>query len=211
MNPLGPPPQVCLITPGDSNSDNYPTQKELIVSTVRQAALDGVSLIQVREKKLPTRLLSDLVSEIKSVARSVNVVVNDRVDVAVAAGAEGVHLAETSLPVAVVRRSFGGILIGASVHSLSAAEAAVRDGADYVLFGPIFDTPGKGAPVGIETLAEVCRRVQGFPVIALGGIDETNCQEVVEAGAAGIAAIRALNNAASRKKILDKIRGRPMA
>ena len=208
MNRLGTPPHVCLITPGESNSDNFHLQKEVIVQTIGDAVRDGVGLIQIREKQLTTRLLAKLVEECRSALSGTDatLLVNERTDVALAAGADGVHLPESSLPVPVARKDFPNILIGASVHSITSAETAVRGGADLILYGPVFDTPGKGPATGLDSLADVCRGVQGFPVIALGGIDESNCVEVIEAGAAGIAAIRALNDADSRRRLLERLR-----
>lgn len=208
MKGLGKPPYVCLITPGRSNADTYSSEKDRIVQTVREAAHDGVDIIQVREKDLPTRLVYDLVVSVKEVLAGTDVLVfvNDRVDVAIATGADGVHLPEAGLPPSVVRGVFGDILIGVSVHTAEGAEAAARDAADFVHYGPVFKTPEKGSAVGLGSLAEVCRRLPGFPVIALGGIEGTNCRETIEAGAAGIAAIRALNDTSVRRKILAELR-----
>ncbi len=127
----------------------------------------------------------------------VRILVNDRLDVALAAGAAGVHLGENSVPLEVLaewRRAAGRLdfLIGVSCHSRESALAAERGGANYVFFGPVFATPSKaayGAPQGIERLREVCTAVE-IPVLAIGGIDLKNMDACVEAGAAGVAAIR---------------------
>jgi thiamine-phosphate pyrophosphorylase len=125
------------------------------------------------------------------------VLVNDRLDVALAANAAGVHLGENSLPLEAVsgwRRASGRLdfLIGVSCHSLEAARAAERGAADYIFFGPVFETPSKaafGAPQGIESLREICTAVQ-IPVLAIGGINLENARACLAAGAAGVAAIR---------------------
>ena len=126
------------------------------------------------------------------------VIVNDRLDVALAAGAAGVHLGGESVPAREVvrwcrrRNAPAGFLIGVSCHSLEEAREAEDSGASYVFFGPVFETPSKkkfGPPQGIARLGEACRAVR-IPVIAIGGVNEGNVAECLRAGAAGIAAIR---------------------
>jgi thiamine-phosphate pyrophosphorylase len=139
---------------------------------------------------------------------STKVLVNDRLDVALAAGAAGVHLGENSLPVESAsewRRSAGRLdfRIGVSCHSLESARAAERGGADYIFFGPVFATPSKasfGSPQGIERLREVCATVE-IPVLAIGGVSADNAPACVEAGAAGIAAIRPFQDARNSEEI----------
>ncbi len=120
------------------------------------------------------------------------VLVNDRLDVALASGADGVHLRVNSLPVAEVRRCVAAdFLVAASTHSLAEAQAAERAGADFIVCGPVYETPSKrayGAPLGIPAFAEVCRTVN-VPVFALGGIKLDNFRTTLANGAAGIAAI----------------------
>jgi len=203
VNRLGRHPYLCLITPGETNPSNFEIQKNGILKTVRDAVDDGVDLIQVREKILPGRLLYELAKEVVEVLKNTNaiILVNDRPDVALAAGAHGVHLPETALSPAVVRQTFGDLVIGVSTHSIESAIEASTSGADYLFFGPVFETPGKGAPAGVDELGKVCSGVGTFPVIALGGIDETNAEQVLANGAAGIAAIRSLNEERSRRAI----------
>jgi thiamine-phosphate pyrophosphorylase len=126
--------------------------------------------------------------------------VNDRLDVAIAERADGIHLGEKSLPVEDAKRLIASrnqvvdasFLVGASCHSIETAQAAQRDGADYIFFGPIFATPSKerfGAPQGLDRLTQVCRGVK-VPTLAIGGITLVNANSCIAAGATGIAAIR---------------------
>ncbi|MDE3137585.1 MAG: thiamine phosphate synthase [Acidobacteriota bacterium] len=167
-----------------------------LVALTAQAARAGVDWIEIREKDLGGRALVDLVSAVVGRAGAARILVNDRLDVALAAGAAGVHLAGTSVPVAsareLCRKLAPGMMIGKSCHSMEEAFAAQHDGADYIFFGPIFQTPSKvayGAPQGIERLREVCGAV-AIPVIAIGGITPENAGACIAAGARGVAAIR---------------------
>lgn len=168
----------------------------LIENCERVAAL-GVDWIQLREKDLGGGTLFELVSEIRRRAGQTRVLVNDRLDVAWAAGAGGVHFGSEAVPVAAAREGIGrtasgGFLVGKSCHSLEEARAAETDGADYIFFGPVFETPSKlayGAPQGIERLAGICSALS-IPVVAIGGITPENAGECVAAGAGGIATIR---------------------
>jgi thiamine-phosphate pyrophosphorylase len=120
--------------------------------------------------------------------------VNDRADIARAARANGVHLTAHSVEASVIRRTFGtDFLVGVSTHSLAEAQAARQAGADFAVFGPVFDTPRKrayGPPVGLEALREAAHTLSPFPLIALGGITQKNASDTLRAGASGIAAIR---------------------
>jgi thiamine-phosphate pyrophosphorylase len=141
------------------------------------------------------------------------VLINDRVDVALSRHAGGVHLPETSVPIADARRLSdshghrGDFLIGVSCHSLEAARSAELGGADYIFFGPVFPTPRKaayGAPQGIERLAEVCRAIS-VPVLAIGGLSLGNAGSCFAAGASGIAAIRLFQEAEDVKRLVAGI------
>jgi thiamine-phosphate pyrophosphorylase len=155
----------------------------------------GATMIQIRERDLDDAVLLDLSARLvrQSASAGVKVVVNDRVDVAMAAGAAGVHLpASSAAPERVRAIAPPGFLIGRSVHSEAEALAAERTGAcDYLVFGSVYPTASKPPghePAGIEALARVCRMVR-LPVLAIGGIDARRAREVARAGAAGIAAI----------------------
>jgi thiamine-phosphate pyrophosphorylase len=186
---------------------------------IRMAIEAGVDWIQIREKDLSGKQVVELTRATVAAAsgRRTRVIVNDRLDVAVAAGAGGVHLGRESLPVREVaawranektaRADLTEFLIGASCHSLAEARAAAGDGADYIIFGPVFETPSKmqfGAPLGIEKLREACSEIR-IRVLAIGGISMANAAQCFEAGAAGIAAIRVFQDAANGDELRRRI------
>lgn len=190
-------PVRCLITQGLCTESNFSIQKQQVLETVRLACEIGIEMVQIREKLLPAALLSELslTAVETSAGTDTLVLVNERFDVAIPAGADGVHLTSASIPIEVVRRCVPqGFIIGVSTHSGSEAVNARDGGADFVMFGPVFETPGKGAGQGLAELSEVCRRVAPFPVLAIGGIDSANAEDVLAAGSSGFAAIRYLND-----------------
>src|SRR6266704_1588571 len=154
----------------------------------RRAVRDGMDMIQIREKDLPAKDLFDLVCEIRDLAAgtTTRVLVNDRLDIALAARVDGVHLPSNGLPPERVRPH--AQVVGVSTHAIEEAIAAEQARADFIVFGPIFESPGKKA-VGLEPLRNVVASVK-IPVLAIGGITAMNCQKVLNAGAAGIAGIR---------------------
>lgn len=163
---------------------------------VAAALAGGVDWVQLRDKSAAARELFALARRLQPRCRERNagLLVNDRVDVALAAGCDGVHLAKKSLPVREARRLVPpGRLVGASVHSVEEAVAAAGEGADYVTFGSVFPTrshPGHPA-AGIETLARVVRAVE-IPVLAIGGITAENVPAVLATGVAGVAVISSI-------------------
>jgi thiamine-phosphate pyrophosphorylase len=165
------------------------------LESVLQESVDaGVQAIQLRERDFPTRQLLSLARQIHEMTRdrAVPLIINDRVDMAVALDLDGVHLRASSLPVSVARRVVGHHrLIGVSAHSVTEVRQAGRDGADYVILGPIFETPSKrafGAPLGLAVLADACRHTS-VPVFAIGGITCERIESVRGAGAFGVAMI----------------------
>ena len=204
---LGPPPHAYLITAGTATDANFTDTRTSIIDSIRDAVDDGVLLVQVREKALPARLALELVTNVVRFLAdtAARVLVNDRADLALAAGAHGVHLTTGSLSAVEIRRfAPPGFIVGASVHTAVEAREACATGADFVTFGPVFATPGK-VPVGVPALKAVCEDLAPFPVFGLGGIDGGSVRAVLNAGAAGIAAIRALNDADERKAVLEAI------
>ena len=161
----------------------------------RWAAASGVDLIQIRERDLSDRDLADLVRAMTSAVSGfqTRVLVNDRLDVAIAAGASGVHLRADSVAASRARVvAPPGFLIGRSVHHLEEARAAAADGGcDYLLFGTVFPSTGKPeghAVAGLDAIGAVCRSVE-VPVIGIGGVDAARARTLAEAGAAGAAAV----------------------
>ncbi|HET9478893.1 MAG TPA: thiamine phosphate synthase, partial [Pyrinomonadaceae bacterium] len=170
-----------------------------ILQLAEAAVVAQIPLFQIREKSLRGRVLYELVTEAVKTTRgsASRVLVNDRFDIARAAGADGVHLTSLSLPVHVVREACGPeFLIGASTHSLETAREARDGGADFVVFGPVFETESKhvyGPPQGLEKLQRVTRALQGFPVLAIGGVNLDNADRCFAAGASGFAGISWFN------------------
>jgi thiamine-phosphate pyrophosphorylase len=191
-------PITYLITGGETSSSTRPGGEEFgrLLALVRSAVEARVTLVQLREKDLTGRALYELARAAADLARgsATRVLVNDRADVARASGCDGVHLTTDSLEASAVRRAFGeDFLIGVSAHAPGEAREARAGGADFAVFGPVFDTPSKrayGAPVGLESLREAARSLSPFPLVALGGVGESNAAEVMRAGAAGVAGIR---------------------
>lgn len=191
-------PIIYQITNGTSTAKTTPGDPEFlnILASIRAAVDARVSLFQIREKTLSARVLYELTVRAVEITRGsdTRLLVNDRSDIARAAGADGVHLTSQSLRASVVREAFGsGFLIGVSTHSRDEVLAARDVGADFVVFGPVFDTESKrgfGEPQGLERLRDVCNAARTFPIVAIGGISLENIESCFEAGARGIAAIR---------------------
>ena len=178
-------------------TDRTQTNGRSLPSLIQQAVDAGLPAVQLRERDLPTGELCALAREIQSITepRAVPLIVNDRVDLMLAMDLAGVHLRANSVPVSVARRLVGpDRFVGVSTHSLDEVEQANRDGADYVLFGPIFETPSKlpfGPPLGLAVLTEVCRR-SAIPVFAVGGVTSVSVPDIIQAGAHGVAVIGAI-------------------
>jgi thiamine-phosphate pyrophosphorylase len=167
------------------------------IDVIRAAIEGGATVVQYREKEGTTRRLLEESLALRRLTREAGVpfIVNDRVDVALAVEADGVHVGQDDMPAAVTRRLMGrDKIVGVSATNLQEALQAEKDGADYLGAGPVFATPTKpdAAPaMGLEGLAEICRRVS-IPVVAIGGINEQNAATVIEAGADGVAVISAV-------------------
>jgi thiamine-phosphate pyrophosphorylase len=172
---------------------------------VRLALEGGVKAVQLREKDLPVRELLALAQELRAITREfgAKLFINDRVDVAVAVGADGVHLGHQSMPPEAVRKAAGkGLLIGVSTHNAEEAMAAEAGGADFITFGPIFVTPSKaeyGEPVGLNAIIPLKSDVK-IPIFALGGINSGNIRQIITSGASGIAMISAILSAPDIKE-----------
>ncbi len=205
--------QIHLITDPKRTRDD-------LARVVRAALNGGIDRVQLREKSGPALKLYEDAGEILPTAAEAGagVSINDRVDVALAAGADGVHLAARSLPPEAARFLMPpGMLLGVSVHSLEEARKAVAAGVDYVTFGHVYPTSSKPGlpPRGVRELAEIVEAVD-VPVLAIGGIDASNVREVLATGAAGIAVISTIlaaedPEAAARelRRAMDGSRTRP--
>lgn len=186
-------------------------RREQLVRRIREAAAAGVDYVQLRERDLTTRQLEQLAAQAVTAMRGskAKLLINSRVDVALAVGADGVHLRSTDMPASEARaiwaKSAGTAqcLIGVSCHSLAEVLSAEAHGADFAVFGPVFGKQGSSEPpVGVEAIMSVVRRggpvdkkVEAgqplrMPVIALGGITPQNAGQCIQAGAAGVAGIR---------------------
>jgi thiamine-phosphate pyrophosphorylase len=216
-------PILCYVTDRQALSRGYELDaREALLHKIQDAAAAGVDWIQIREKDLSGKECAALTSAaIERAARPpassqgpIRILVNDRLDVALSQAAGGVHLGENSLTVEKARKLADSripsqdFLIGVSCHSVEAATAAAKGGADYVFFGPVFATPSKaayGAPQGLARLAEVCR-VVSLPVIAIGGITLDNAAPCLAAGSSGIAAIRLFQDAQDLLSLVKKLR-----
>ena len=228
-------PLLCYVTDRSGLAAEPAQGHRILLEKVAAAAAAGVDWIQIREKDLSGKELSTLAREAIKLARNragvpprlpasppaqashARILINDRLDIALAADARGVHLGEQSLPPQEALRLLKWLkrkdfLIGVSCHSPTAAKEAERGGADYLFFGPVFATPSKaayGAPQGLDRLGEVCRAVT-LPVLAIGGITPENAAACLSVGASGIAAIRLFQDApdlARVVKILKRLTG----
>lgn len=165
-----------------------------LTDIIIQAVEGGVGTVQLREKDMNTVDLYKLAKDVREITKKkdVNLIINDRVDIAIAVDADGVHLGWQSLEIDIVRRMIGqDKLIGISAHCLKDAEVAEGNGADYVSISPIFNTTYKDffiKPLGVDEIGKIKEYIK-IPVIALGGINENNVEEVLKNGADGIAVI----------------------
>ena len=204
-------PILCYVT--DRKLLPVP-QTEALLAAVRRAATAGVDWIQIREKDLSARAQALLARETVASVRgtATRILINERLDVALAVGAGGIHLGAESLPVAEVAgwcaKNAPIFVVGASCHSLAEAQLAEQHGANYIVFGPVFSTPSKlayGPPQGLGCLEEVCRNLK-IPVLAIGGVTLENACECLGVGAAGIAGIRLFQDASDLPALILSLR-----
>jgi thiamine-phosphate pyrophosphorylase len=183
----------------------------------RAALAGGAGVVQLRDKTALTRRLYEAAVAMRELCRAAGalLIINDRLDVALAAGADGLHVGPDDLPVAVARRLLApGMVLGASAGTVEEAVAAERDGADYLGTGAVYEARGSkadaGPPVGPARVAEVCRAVR-IPVVGIGGIKAENAAAVIAAGAAGVAVITGVvaapDIAAAARRVVETVRG----
>jgi thiamine-phosphate pyrophosphorylase len=188
------------------------TSPEEILQLVQASVNSEIPIFQIREKSLDARSLYELTSRAVDITRGskTRVLVNDRSDIARAAGADGVHLTTQSLPAEVVRKIYGhDFVIGVSTHSRAEAVAVQAAGADFVVFGPVFETESKrafGEPQGLQKLQELTSELDDFPVLAIGGITLDNVEACFEAGASGVAAISLFSDAVAMSSIVEVLK-----
>jgi thiamine-phosphate diphosphorylase len=180
------PPLYSILDPDQTRGRSSP-------EVLRQLLDGGVRLLQLRAKSLTSREFLRLAVETRELTRLANcrLVINDRLDVALACGADGVHLGQEDLPLQGARKLVREKIIGISTHDVAQARQAERDGADYIGFGPMFGTQTKDtgyAARGVTMLAEIRQAVK-LPIVAIGGITEANAREVWQAGADSVAII----------------------
>ena len=206
------PPVPRLLAISDRRKLGNPAPEDVerrrFLDWVARLESAGVDAVQIREKDLTDRRLHLLARYVVETFPRLTVSINGRADIAVAAGAAGVHLPSDGVPVSALRRRFGqDLLIGVSTHYRQEIAAARRDGADYATFGPVFETPGKeafGPPpglAGLESASEI-----GLPLLALGGIDTSRLESVLGAGARGLAAIRAFHTVGETRSLVLAMR-----
>jgi thiamine-phosphate pyrophosphorylase len=178
-------------------TDRHQTGSLRLIDVVEDALKGGVKGVQLREKDLSSRELYELAYDLRKLTAqyAARLIINDRVDIALAVEADGVHLGLNSLPIHRVRKLLGNSrLIGLSCHNQVNAIMAQENGADFITFGPVYYTPSKanyGKPVGVEKLESVSHLLD-IPVFALGGIKKENIPEVIAAGATGISLVSAI-------------------
>lgn len=180
-------------------------------SIVAGAVEGGITLLQLRAKKLDTRPFLDLAIELRPLLRGAGIpfLINDRLDIALASGADGVHLGQNDMPAAAARKLLGeDALIGISANTVEEARTAESEGADYIGLSPVYGTPSKtdtDPPIGLEGVGRLTEAVS-IPGIAIGGIGSSNAGDIFLAGAAGIAVISAIMAAKDIRKAAAELR-----
>jgi thiamine-phosphate pyrophosphorylase len=195
-------------------TDRHQTNGRPLVPLLQRVLTAAAPAIQLRERDLSGRELVTLAREVQAVtvSRRSQLLINDRIDVALALEGVGVHLRSNSLSVSVARQLLGGQrLLGISVHGVEEGLSAQSQGADYIVLGPIYETPTKqmfGPPLGIHTLEKACRLVR-IPIIGIGGVTAARAREMRRAGAFGVAVVTAVLGAAdvesATRELLDAV------
>jgi thiamine-phosphate pyrophosphorylase len=195
-------PVLCFVVSKSTVKDGD------VVKAVTEAVAGGVTMVQLREPGKPAGELLELARSLKPVTRGkALLVINDRVDVAVAIEADGVQLPEAGMPTRAARAQVGKYaVVGRSVHDAEAAVQATREGADFVLAGTIYKSPSKpdGKPAGVALIKEINKDI-ALPVVAIGGITADRVADVVKAGAAGVAVISAIAGAADARAAAEEL------
>ena len=179
-----------------------------LTEVVAEAVDGGVNIVQLREKDLPSGELLALARQLRGICgHRALLIINERLDVALLSGADGVQLGEESLPVAAARQFLpASMLVGRSVHAVNTARQAELDGADFVVAGTVFSSPSHAdvVPGGVELIANLSKRLT-LPVVAIGGINAENVDECWRAGASGVAVISAILRAENPRQEAERI------
>ncbi|WP_281185110.1 thiamine phosphate synthase [Trichlorobacter lovleyi] len=193
-------------------TDRSLSQRRSLVEVVAEAVAGGITCVQLREKSCSTREFLDEALALKALLQPLRVplIINDRVDIAQAVAADGVHLGQTDMPISHARRLLGqNCLIGISAESVADAIEAEQQGADYIGISPVFSTPTKTdtAPaLGLDGIRQI-RELVRIPLVGIGGISAANAQQVLAAGADGVAVVSAIMAAESPRLAAEAIRG----
>jgi thiamine-phosphate pyrophosphorylase len=194
------PPVLCFVVSAETTKD--------LEATVASAVAGGVTMVQLRDKTTPGGKLLETARKLKTITRGkALLIVNDRVDVAVAAEADGAQLPEDGIPTLAARTLIGKYaVLGRSVHAVETAVQAGREGAEFVVAGTIFKSPSKPdvKPAGIGLITEITKATN-LPVLAIGGVTAKNIGDVVKAGAAGAAVISAIANAEDPRAAAEEL------
>ncbi len=198
-------PRIYLISSGEESADN----NKLLLNQLARLPRSLSCMVQIREKKLSAKELLSLALKAKAIElpEGTLLLMNERLDIALAAGLDGVHLPENACSANRLRPLAPQLIYGCSVHSLSALRIAEEAGADYLLFGPVFDTPSKrvyGAPQGLKKLGALCQQTS-LPVFALGGITLKNAPLCMAKGAYGIAALSLFQESCRFVDIIEEL------
>ena len=179
---------LYLVT--DDSSD-----EEKFLKTIEESILGGVSIVQLREKEYTTLNFYNIALKVKEITNKYNIplIINDRIDIALAIDAEGVHLGQTDLPCKIARKLIGDKILGISASNIDEAKTAEAEGADYIGSGAIFNTKTKddADSVTIKELKEIVHSVS-IPVVAIGGINEKNAYKLRDTGISGISVVSAI-------------------
>ena len=197
-------PRLFIVSSGEENTDNG----ILLLNQLNLLPRSLPCMIQIREKQLEAKELLTLSLNARAIELPEGslLLMNERADIALAAGLDGVHLPEQACSARTLRTFAPGLIYGCSVHSKSAMLIAEESGADYLLFGPVFDTPSKrkyGAHQGLEKLGELCRATS-LPVFALGGITPQNAAHCMAEGAYGIAGLSIFQDTARFTETIEQ-------
>lgn len=193
---------------------DYALLKDRVYEVVEQLISCGIKIIQFRAKEITDKEFVNYALKLRNLAQNITFIINDRVDIALIVDVDGVHLGQNDIPPNLARKLLKDKIIGLSTHSLEEAICASKEEIDYLAIGPIYQTTTKKkvtAPIGVEIIQKIKKRVS-IPVIAIGGINEENIEEVIKAGADGIAIASGLfkgdNLVLCTQKLLTKLNTR---